>query len=237
MVLNNFIQHATLAGLVTLLTLLGCSIYIVALARELRLRYRKANLSGYWLLAQLRFLLFNSSQSPTLARSFLVKQDKPIATILSELLVPKQPTIEKVDYLLSGLIERERGKLEQGLSNLGTIAVIAPFIGLFGTVIGITKTFADVAKVGKTGIEIVSAGVSEALVTTAVGLVVAITSVVLFNTFKAKFEVLVSDWDSTGRAFISLITSPPEEAKQMFELALKDEPLLAAHDFVKDSSS
>lgn len=210
---------------------------MVALARELRLRYRNSSLSGDWLLAQLRFLLFSSSQSSTLARSFLARQDKPIALILSELLVPKQPTIEKVDYLLSGLIERERSKLEQGLSNLGTIAVIAPFIGLFGTVIGITKTFADVAKVGKTGIEIVSAGVSEALVTTAVGLVVAITSVVLFNSFKAKFDDLVSDWDSTGRAFISLITSPPEEAKQMFDLVLKDEPLLKAQDFVKDSSS
>ena len=232
--LSTFLQHTSAAGLATSLVLLACSVYVAALGRDLMVRTRAARLDADWLLAQLRHLLFVAQLPTERVRLFLQGRDRPLARILGELLLLESPlTLERGDYLLSTSLERERVKLEIGLSALGTVAVIAPFVGLFGTVVGITKTFADVARMGKAGIEVVSAGVSEALVTTAVGLLVAIVSVVLFNHFKARFEKLTSEWDSCGRGLLSLLTSSPEEAARLLDSTLSKQSLQAAEDFAK----
>lgn len=233
--LITYLQHTSAAGLATLLVLLACSVYIGALGRDLHLRCRAATLDGDWLLAQLRHLLFEAKLPAERVQAFLSGHPRPLARILSELLNLQPPTLEKGDYLLSGLLDRERARLEAGLSSLGTVAVIAPFVGLLGTVVGITKTFADVARLGKAGIEVVSAGVSEALVATAVGLLVAIVSVVMFNAFKARFDRLTGEWDTCGRAFLSLLTSNPEEASRLLDATLAPQSLQSAEEFAKSS--
>jgi biopolymer transport protein ExbB len=78
--------------------------------------------------------------------------------------------------------------LERNLGIIGTIAVIAPFVGLFGTVLGIIRAFQDIALKGNSTPAVVAAGVSEALITTAAGLFVAVVSVVFFNYFKARIK-------------------------------------------------
>lgn len=234
--LSTFLEHSSAAGLFTVLVLLGCSVYIAALGRDLHLRCKGSALDGDWSLAQLRYLLFNAKVPTERAQAFLATYDRPLARILRELLFLTPPTLERGDYLLSSLLDRERRKLEAGLSSLGTVAVIAPFVGLFGTVVGITKTFADVAKQGKAGIEVVSAGVSEALVATAIGLLVAIVSVVMFNSFKARFDRLTSEWDVSGRALLSLLTSSPEEASRLLDSALATQSTTSAQDFVQGTN-
>lgn len=83
-------------------------------------------------------------------------------------------------------VERERSAYERGLSFLGTLGNNAPFVGLFGTVLGIIKAFADLAGDVQGGAQVVMAGISEALVATAIGLAVALPAVVAFNVFKGK---------------------------------------------------
>jgi biopolymer transport protein ExbB len=78
--------------------------------------------------------------------------------------------------------------LERNLSIIGTIAVIAPFVGLFGTVLGIIRAFQDIALKGNSTPAVVAAGVSEALITTAAGLFVAVVAVIFFNYFKARIK-------------------------------------------------
>jgi biopolymer transport protein ExbB/TolQ len=78
--------------------------------------------------------------------------------------------------------------MKKGLGGLATIATTAPFIGLFGTVIGIINAFRGMAASGAGGLGSVSAGISEALVTTALGLFVAIPAVWLYNLFLNKIE-------------------------------------------------
>jgi biopolymer transport protein ExbB len=78
--------------------------------------------------------------------------------------------------------------LERNLGVIGTIAVIAPFVGLFGTVLGIIHAFQDIALKGNSTPAVVAAGVGEALVTTAAGLFVAVISVVFFNYFKTRIK-------------------------------------------------
>lgn len=91
------------------------------------------------------------------------------------------------DALSIALMEH-LNSLERYLGIIGTIAVIAPFVGLFGTVLGIIKAFNDIALKGNSTPAVVAAGVSEALITTATGLIIAVIAVVAFNYFKTRIK-------------------------------------------------
>ena len=92
-------------------------------------------------------------------------------------------------------IEQDVHQLEGGVAALGTIASVAPFVGLLGTVIGIIKAFGSIAVSAGGGTEVVSAGIAEALVTTACGLLVAIPSVAAYNYCVHKIKSLAKDTD------------------------------------------
>jgi biopolymer transport protein ExbB/biopolymer transport protein TolQ len=79
-------------------------------------------------------------------------------------------------------------ELKRGISSLATIGSTAPFVGLFGTVVGIIKALKGIATDKSAGLGAVSAGISEALVTTAVGLFVAVPAVWMYNYFTSKLE-------------------------------------------------
>ena len=79
-------------------------------------------------------------------------------------------------------------QLKRGLGFLATIGSTAPFIGLFGTVVGIINAFRSIAATGSGGMSVVSGGIAEALVSTALGIFVAIPAVVAFNHFTGKIE-------------------------------------------------
>ena len=79
-------------------------------------------------------------------------------------------------------------ELKRGISGLATIGSTAPFVGLFGTVVGIINAFKQISTEKSTGLGAVSGGISEALVTTAIGLFVAIPAVWMYNYFTGKIE-------------------------------------------------
>ncbi|MES1243190.1 MAG: MotA/TolQ/ExbB proton channel family protein [Acidobacteriota bacterium] len=91
---------------------------------------------------------------------------------------------------------------KRGVGNLATIATTAPFIGLFGTVIGIINAFRGMAMSGSGGIGAVSAGIAEALVTTALGLFVAIPAAWMFNYFTNKLERLQVEMSNSSSELI-----------------------------------
>ena len=101
---------------------------------------------------------------------------------------------EDFDIVESGkrAIERETlmttAEMKKGLGNLATISTTAPFVGLFGTVIGIINAFRGMAISGSGGLGAVSAGIAEALATTALGLFVAVPAVWMYNYFLNKVE-------------------------------------------------
>jgi biopolymer transport protein ExbB/TolQ len=96
--------------------------------------------------------------------------------------------------------DREIANMRRGLSALATISSSAPFVGLFGTVFGIITAFQNMADPSKGGggLATVSAGISEALLTTAVGLAVAIVSVWFYNYFTSRVEELTIDVAETA---------------------------------------
>ncbi|WP_224244529.1 MotA/TolQ/ExbB proton channel family protein [Hyalangium gracile] len=112
---------------------------------------------------------------------------------------------DTVEQVIASTVSRERPQYERYLSFLGTLGNNAPFIGLFGTVLGIIKAFNDLGATNVKGAAIqqtVMAGISEALVATAVGLAVAIPAVVAFNVFNRQLKTLTSRTNALGFALV-----------------------------------
>jgi biopolymer transport protein TolQ len=108
----------------------------------------------------------------------------------------KKNGAEGLDELFNSFKAIERPLLERNLSVLGTIASNAPYVGLLGTVMGIMKAFNDLALAPGQGNEVVMAGIGHALVSTAVGLAVAIPAVSAFNHFNKKVGLVLSNIDA-----------------------------------------
>jgi biopolymer transport protein ExbB/TolQ len=93
-------------------------------------------------------------------------------------------------------------ELKRGLSGLATIGATAPFVGLFGTVVGIINAFKGIASSQATGLAAVAGGISEALVTTALGLFVAVPAVWVFNIFTSKVEAFDVEMDNSSSELV-----------------------------------
>jgi biopolymer transport protein ExbB/biopolymer transport protein TolQ len=92
--------------------------------------------------------------------------------------------------------------LKKGIPSLATIGATAPFVGLLGTVVGIITAFQGIASTGSGGLGAVSAGISEALVETALGLVVAIPAVWLYNYFTGRLEYFNVEMDNSSSELV-----------------------------------
>ncbi len=93
-------------------------------------------------------------------------------------------------------------EMERGLSGLATIGSTAPFVGLLGTVIGIIDAFREIQGNQSTGFTAVAGGISEALVTTALGLTVAIPAVMMFNYFTTKIRAFDVEMDNSSSELV-----------------------------------
>jgi biopolymer transport protein ExbB len=93
-------------------------------------------------------------------------------------------------------------ELKRGLGGLATIGSTAPFVGLFGTVVGILNAFKKISEQKATGLAAVAGGISEALVTTALGLGVAIPAVMAFNYFTGKVEAFDVEMDNSSSELV-----------------------------------
>ncbi len=116
------------------------------------------------------------------------------AAMAVALLSERKGTPEILNELAQDHVVRAKVKWERSLSLLATIGNNAPFVGLFGTVLGIIKAFNDLSQQGgSTGVSGVTGGVADALVATAVGILVAIPAVVGFNLFQRRTRSALSE--------------------------------------------
>jgi biopolymer transport protein ExbB/TolQ len=112
--------------------------------------------------------------------------------------------VDSVNRALERVKERESSKLRRGLSYLGTVASATPFIGLLGTVVGILGTF-QLLKGGSVTINEIGPKISEALVSTALGLAIAIIAAMSFNFFTSRVEQFVIDMNDVSSEFIDYV--------------------------------
>jgi biopolymer transport protein ExbB/TolQ len=109
-------------------------------------------------------------------------------------------------------------QLKQGLGFLATIGSTAPFIGLFGTVVGIINAFRNIAATGSGGMSVVSGGIAEALVSTALGIFVAIPAVVAFNHFTGKIETFHVEMNRASSQVLNCLFKIPEVKMPMVDM-------------------
>src|SRR5262249_5684227 len=94
---------------------------------------------------------------------------------------------------------------------LGTIGATAPFIGLYGTVVGIMAAFRSISEHGGGGFTVVSQGISEALVTTAAGILVAVVAVILYNYFNQRLARIAIEFKILTEEFLEALRGSREE--------------------------
>jgi len=118
----------------------------------------------------------------------------------------KEEAIQLTERALDRTSVRAIAELKRGMGGLATIGSSAPFVGLFGTVLGIINAFELMAAKGSGGLATVSAGISEALVTTAFGLLVAIPAVAVFNYFNGVIDGIVVDITDSASEMITFLS-------------------------------
>ncbi len=116
------------------------------------------------------------------------RADVVLAELARELLIlmPNEPLNDRVRLRVDRRRVEQAAGFRRGLWLLGTIGSATPFVGLFGTVIGIIKAFQSMAESGAGGFTVVAAGISEALVATAGGIIVAVIAVFFYNYFQVR---------------------------------------------------
>ena len=128
---------------------------------------------------------------------------------------PHASSVELIDAAERGLersVATIHAELKRGLSGLATIGSTAPFVGLFGTVVGIMNAFRASAPAKTAGIQGVASGISEALVTTALGLLVAVPAVWCYNYFTTKVENFDVEMENSSMELVSyLVRRAPRE--------------------------
>jgi biopolymer transport protein ExbB len=127
------------------------------------------------------------------------RTEHPFGAVARRLLDCPDPMSSASDEKLAVALSEQKLLLERNLGVLGTMAAIAPLIGLLGTVWGIMRAFGDMARVGSAAPSVVASGVAEALVTTAAGLIVAVPALVLYNHFARRANTMLTVSENHAR--------------------------------------
>ncbi len=157
------------------------------------------------------------------ARAALEKSPSAEAAVVVAGLLEADRGAKAADEAMAGAMALQRMKLERRLAFLGTLGNNAPFIGLFGTVIGVVEAFEQLGKQGSATAanaaqaaasvgapQEVMAAIAEALVATAVGLVVAIPAVAAYNYYMRLSKSILANTDALSHVLLSYLAAPPE---------------------------
>ena len=148
-----------------------------------------------------------------LAQSICEKYRGPFANIIRVGLETRNSSAEEVKESLSDQGRQEVYHLERGLVILETVASIAPLLGLLGTVIGILKVFNVISSLGVGQARAMSGGISEALITTIVGLSIGIPALVGYNYFSSKAERLILEIEKNSGILLRKVSGFKRKGK------------------------
>lgn len=194
--MSGFNWMEAIGGSPIFLSLIACSIITVTVAAERLTYYMKRRGSQDELLSRTQERVKNGQ----LREAVMVCREShlPLGPIAASLIEQGAEGEEAEERIMIGLSEQKL-MLERNVSMLGSMAAIAPLIGLLGTVWGIMRAFTDMAATGSAAPSIVAAGVAEALTTTAAGLIVAVPAVLLYNYFTRRMNVMLTVSENHAR--------------------------------------
>jgi len=172
-----------------MLPILICSVAAMAIVVERLWSLRKSKVVPTTLVNQARRLLAHDTISDD--KLVELKQHSPLGRILATGLVHRNQSRESIKNAVEEVGSHVAHELQRFLNALGTIATVTPLLGLLGTVIGMIQVFTRITSAGVGNPTELAGGISQALITTAAGLGVAIPALMMYRYFKGRVEGLI----------------------------------------------
>ena len=185
--------------------LLLCSIIVLAIIMERTNALRRRKIMHSKLLEQVRRYWLSGEIEKAI--SMCQRYDIAISRILKAGLRRSHYGILEIERAIEGAGEHEATILNSNLRGLGVIANLAPMLGLLGTVTGMIKAFNVISESGTGNPSLVASGISEALITTATGLIVGIPTLAIYYYFRGRVDKLIFEMEDASINFIEELSS------------------------------
>ena len=190
-----------------IIMLIACSIYSWAVIIDKIRLFKKINQST----EEFETKFWNSKSAESFYNNLPANVEDPMALIFKDAMQnllkrrSKSDLQERMTTMLETGIEKQMSKISKGYTFLATVGSTAPFIGLFGTVWGITNSFQSIAISRNTSLAIVAPGIAEALFATALGLLAAIPAVIAYNKFNNDSIIYSKRLENFSKRFLTII--------------------------------
>ena len=186
-----------------------CSVAALAIIGERLWSLQKKYIAPPNLLAQVQQWLMRDELDP--ARLTALRESSPLGKILAAGLVNREHDREVVNEAVENAGRHVVPELERYLRTLGSIAAISPFLGLFGTVVGMIQMFSGIGQHGVGDPSIVAEGIAVALINTAAGLAVAIPSLLFYRYFRGRVNDLLIDMEAEAIKLVEILHGEREQ--------------------------
>ena len=190
--------------------LILCSIAALAIIAERLFTLQKKSVMPPALLSQVQQWL--AAKELDESRLSLLRESSPLGRVLAAGLANRLHAHEVLKEAIEDAGRHMLPELERYLNTLGTIAAIAPFLGLLGTVLGMIQMFGGIGSHGLGDPSIVAAGISQALVATAAGLAVAIPSLMFYRYLRGRVEELTVEMEQEALKLIEILRGARAQA-------------------------
>jgi len=232
MTFTELLRNVGLFGAAVICCLLALSIFSVAVMADKYRRFRSASReSQIFKTVYAKFL--HGGEVQELIEAARQHQKSHVAQVVSAGILEYEgvrqaggdpvASLELVTSALRDSMSETLVQLKAGLGFLATIGSTSPFIGLFGTVAGIINAFRNIAATGSGGMSVVSGGIAEALVTTALGIFVAIPAVAAFNYFTGKIENFHIEMNRASTKLVNRLFKAPQIMEQEIKMSVDAE--------------
>lgn len=191
------------AGGWLMVPIIGCSILALAIVVERLISLRPSRVVPPGLLAHVWELMRSGEMTPE--RMSAIRQESPLGTIVVAGLNSSAQGRELMKESIEEAATTVVHELERFLNALGTIASITPLLGLLGTVIGMIKVFSEIMISGTGNASVLAGGISEALITTAAGLSIAIPALVLYRYLQRRVDTLVLQMEQEAIKLVEMV--------------------------------
>jgi len=220
MTITELLGNVGIFGLAVMICLAALSIYSVGLILDKHRRFRLASRQSHTFKSVFGKSL-RAGELQNVIEAARKNQRSYMAQVVSAGIIEyearetgsdRDDSLDVVTTALDNAKEEALIEMKRGLGLLATIGSTAPFIGLFGTVVGIINAFRGIAANGSGGMAAVSGGIAEALVATALGIFVAIPAVVAFNQFTGRLDQFQVEMNKASSELVNFLFKVPKTA-------------------------
>jgi len=190
-------------GGIVMIPILGCSVVALGITLERIYFLRTGKIHPPEFVSKMKKVLNEGKVQEAIA--ICSHNDWPIAKIMEAGILKRELPREQIKEAIEHAGKKEADKLHRYLAVLATIAIISPLLGLLGTVTGMIRVFQVISVQGVGHPAALAAGISEALITTATGLIVAIPTLVVHNYFLKKANAYILEMESTSMELLDIL--------------------------------